>query len=155
MVTLSGRIIDPVAPTDEDARLAQESSRLLAGLLGSAKEFRVQPHGTAKQEEAVLLPISAVPLLVEILTQMAQGNAVTLIPIHAELTTQQAADLLNVSRPFLIKLLQGRKIPFRKVGKHRRIQFSDLLEYKQRSDADRRAVLRELVADGEELDMGY
>lgn len=153
MVTLGGRTIDPVAPTEEEARLAQESSRRLAGLLGSTKEFRVQPHGTAQQEEAVLLPAPAVRLLVEILTQMAQGNAVTLIPIHAELTTQQAADLLNVSRPFLIKLLQGGKIPFRAVGRHRRIQFRDVMKFKQNSDAERRVALQKLVSDGEELDM--
>lgn len=153
MATQLGELIGPVAPSEEDVDLARESSRRLGRLLALTREFRVQAQG--KRGEAVVLPLPAVRLLVEMLTQMAQGNAVTLIPVHAELSTQQAADLLNVSRPFLVKLLEQRKIPFRKVGKHRRVRFEDVLRFKQHSDAERRAALQELVAEGEDLDMGY
>jgi excisionase family DNA binding protein len=86
---------------------------------------------------------------------MAQGNAVTIVPIHAELTTQEAADLLNVSRPFLIKLIESQEIPCRKVGRHRRIRFADLMEYKQKTDTQRTQALDELVAQSQELNMGY
>lgn len=155
MATLLGEPIGPVTPTDEDAALAKESSRRLAQLLGHVRDFRVQPRGNGKAPEPVELPLPAVRLLAEILTQMAQGNAVTLIPIHAELTTQRAADLLNVSRPFLIKMLEQGKLPFHKVGKHRRIRFADLLTFKQRAEDERARALERLAAEGQELDMGY
>lgn len=114
--------------------------------------MRVEEEGPG---ELLVLPSSVIRLLTEILTEMAQGNAVTLIPVHAELTTQQAADFLNVSRPFLVKLLEKRKIPFHKVGTHRRIAFRDLADYKRQIDADRLAVLDELSAQAQELGMGY
>jgi excisionase family DNA binding protein len=155
MTTLLEEPIGPVTPSQEDSAIARQASRQLAQLLDAAKEFRVQSRGEGKRGESVALPMPAVRLLVEILTQMAQGNTVTLIPIHAELTTQQAADLLNVSRPFLIKLLEQKRLPFSKVGKHRRIQLSDVLSFKHCSDEQRRVALERLAADGQELNMGY
>jgi excisionase family DNA binding protein len=85
------------------------------------------------------------------LNQMAQGNSVSLVPIHAELTTQEAADLLNVSRPFLIKKIDAGELPHHKVGKHRRINFNDLMVYKEQVDRAADAALDEIVAISEEL----
>jgi len=155
MPTMLGESIGPVTATEEEAVLAKESSRRLSELLGHAREFRVQTRGNGKPGKSIALPLSAVRMLVEILTQMAQGNAVTLIPVHAELTTQQAADLLNVSRPFLVKMLEDGRLPFHKVGKHRRVRFSDVLALKQRNDEARAEALSRLVDEGQELDMGY
>jgi excisionase family DNA binding protein len=109
----------------------------------------------ADHDEPIELPAGVVSLLMDILGAMASGQGVTLIPEGAELTTVQAADILNVSRPFLIKLLESGKIPYRKVGKHRRIRMEDVMNYKQSIDQEREAVLDQLVADAQEQDMGY
>jgi excisionase family DNA binding protein len=144
-------IFEAISPTEEESKLAKFSSQKLATFLSGSK----QEMNLTFEEETVQVPKSAFRMLVEILSQMAQGNAVTLIPIHAELTTQEAADQLAVSRPFLVKLLEEKKIPFRKVGSHRRILFSDLMNYKQKEKNDRLKVLDKLQRDAEDLDMGY
>ena len=144
-------------PTPADRVLAEESSRKLAKLLGrKKKELKVRIQGGSEPDESVEVPLSAFRLLRDILIEMARGNAVTLIPVQAELTTQEAADLLAVSRPYLIDLIEKGQIPFRKVGTHRRIQFQDLMAYKQKTDAARLKALEELSALDQELGgMGY
>jgi excisionase family DNA binding protein len=102
-------------------------------------------------EETVGLPAAAVRVLVRVLEEMAQGNAINIVPVHAELTTQEAADMLNISRPSLIQLLDEGRIEFRKVGTHRRVRFESLLAYKRKADSDRRAALAELAAYDREL----
>ena len=141
---------EPVAPTEEDSSLARESSRSLSSLTNSNLNVHIRDTN-----EDIVLPASAVRLLVDLLSAMADGDAVTLIPIHAELTTQQAADFLGVSRPFLVKLLEEGKLPFNKVGTHRRVQFRDLMDYKRQIDDQRQKTLDELAAQAQELDMGY
>lgn len=145
---------EPSMPSDREIQLARDSSRVLAGL----KFKRANTIDISLKTDdhcSVTLPLSAFKLLINILTQMAEGNAVTLIPVHAELTTQEAANLLNVSRPFLIRLLEEKKIPFRKVGTRRRVLFQDLMDYKAKIDAARRNTLDELTKEAQELDMGY
>jgi len=119
---------------------------------GRPPTLRVRDSGG---EEAIELPAGAVTLLMQILEDMAAGRAVTIVPLNAELTTQQAADFLNVSRPFLIGLLEARKIPYRMVGTHRRVRFEELVAYKNVIDTERRKVLDQLTAEAQELGMGY
>lgn len=156
MATQSFHYREPTMPSDSEVELARHSSRVLAGLnLKKTKTINISLETGNHHQSSVTLPLSAFELLVNILTQMAEGNAVTLIPVHAELTTQEAADLLNVSRPFLIRLLEDKKIPFRKVGTRRRVLFQDLMEYKAKIDAARRKTLDALANEAQELDMGY
>jgi excisionase family DNA binding protein len=156
---MSSELLDfseTIAPSEADTRLAEESSRRLTKLLGrQGGNFRLRVQADDEPEETVILPASAFRLLNDILTEMAKGNAVTLIPVHAELTTQQAADILNVSRPFLVRLVEEGKIPCRKVGTHRRIRFQDLLQYKRHTERERLKALEELAAQAQELGMGY
>lgn len=147
---------EPMMPSDSEVELARVSSRVLASLnLRKARTINISLETDNQHPNCVTLPLSAFKLLINILTQMAEGNAVTLIPVHAELTTQEAADLLNVSRPYLIRLLDEKKIPFRKVGTRRRVLFQDLMDYKSKIDAARRKTLDELTEEAQELDIGY
>ena len=157
MTTGLGELPGTGMPSLADSKLAQESSRKLANLIGAmTTDLRLRIQSDNGPEETVAVPLSAFRLLADILNEMAQGNAVTMIPVHAELTTQQAADLLNVSRPYLVNLLETGRIPHRKVGKHHRILFQDLMAYKQETDASRLKDLEELSALDQELGgMGY
>lgn len=142
------------APSPREAELARASGQLLASLARRGRPLTVRV-GDAEREETVELPAGAVKLLVDILEDMASGHAVSVVPRSAELTTQQAADLLNVSRPFLIRLLEEGRIPFRKVGSHRRVRLEDAVRYKREIDTERRKALDALAAEAQSLDMGY
>jgi excisionase family DNA binding protein len=152
MTTLTFDPGEPVSPTDADALVARESARQLVPALAKANgtvQLRVeQPNGIA---ETVIIPTAAFRLLVTILAEMAAGNAVRLIPHHAELTTQEAAELLNVSRPFVVKLLDEGQIPSRLVGKHRRLLFKDVMVYRDEHYRARSAVLDRMAAIDQEL----
>ena len=140
-------------PDAEEANLARASASELTRLLSKKPEG---DRAHVKLDGAdLVLPRHALVLLRDVLTEMARGNAVTIMPQHAELTTQQAADVLNVSRPYLIKLLEGGELPFTKVGTHRRIRFQDIMAYKRKQDETSDAALQELADQAQDLDMGY
>ena len=143
-------LLTPTLPTEADAHLAKETSRVLARRVRSSTPLRFRVLDAAK-EETLRIPAPAVKMLVRILEEMARGNAVTLVPVHAELTTQEAADMLHISRPSLIQLLDEGKIEYRKVGTHRRVRFEALMAYKRAADAERRAALAELAAYDQEI----
>ena len=93
--------------------------------------------------------------LVDILAELADGNAVKVVPVHAELTTQEAADLLNVSRPHFVKLLEDGVLAFHRTGKHRRVRFADLMQYKEARERASEQAMAELAQQSQELGMGY
>ena len=141
---------------EADALFALEASRRLAThKIGKRSSIRIQLVADGAGAEPVAVPASAFRLFIRLLIEMSQGNAVNLIPTHAELTSQQAADLLGVSRPYLVKLLDEGKIPCRIVGKNRRVRFDDLMAYKRKDDKARAKILDQLAAEAQELAMGY
>lgn len=151
---MSKASLSRLPPSQEDAELARVSGQRLAPLARMKRPLTMSVRD-AGRDTIIELPAGAVQLLMDILEDMAAGHAVTIVPQDAELTTQEAADILNVSRPFVIQLLKDGKLPYRTVGTHRRLRFEDVMTFKTAIDRDRRLVLDELVAQAEELDMGY
>lgn len=146
----------PHLPTEAETLLARESASALSIHMSSRNTPQsIVIIDRAGERQTVELPPAVYQLLLDALAEIASGNAVTLLPVHAELTTQEAADLLNVSRPYLVKLLDDGQIPHRKVGRHRRVLYRDMLDYKQRTDAQRRDALDELAALAQASGMGY
>lgn len=150
---MSGLVaVSSVRPGEVEAEAASRALRRVKDFLArhpdgpDALEVLVEGGG-----EALVLPRPALAMFAHILAQLAEGRGVSVVPSSAELTTQQAADLLNVSRPYLIDLLESGKIPFRKVGRHRRVLLEDVLNYKRRDDAQRRAAADDLSALSQEL----
>mgnify|MGYP001154927619 CR=1 FL=1 len=139
------------APSPTDALLAQETSRRLAALLDEEQAYQVQLLHEGKPSEVLIVPAPAMQLLANILAEMAQGNAVSLTSLHEEITTQEAADLLNVSRPFFVQMLDEGQIPFRKVGTRRRVRLQDVMAYKRTLYEKRLQTLNELTAYDQEL----
>lgn len=148
--------IDVTLPEEIEIRAAIEGQRTLAAYLATNFEIqRIQIYDIKNEAHQIDLPTSALRLLVDILSELADGNAVKIVPVYAELTTQEAADLLNVSRPHLVKLLETGALPYHKTGKHRRVRFDELIKYKsQREDASERA-MSDLAKQAQELRLGY
>lgn len=143
-------------PDEKEIAAAAASSRQLAAFLTSKLETqRIELVDESQQREVVELPTFALRLLGEILSELALGNAVKVVPIHAQLTTQEGADMLNVSRPHLVKLLDNGVLPHTKTGRHRRIKFTDLMAYKEQRDRTSRDAMDELAAQAQALGMGY
>jgi excisionase family DNA binding protein len=149
-------VLETPLPVDREVAAAVESQRALAAYLSTRFETqRITIFDEKNRAHAVELPTSALRLLVDILAELADGNAVKVVPIHAELTTQEAADMLNVSRPHLVKLLESGVLPFHKAGKHRRVRFADLMAFKAERDRASSQAMEELARQAQELRLGY
>ena len=145
-----------ILPLEKEVEAAVQGQRELASLLSTKFETqRIDIFDKEDKPHTLVLPTSALRLLVDILGELAIGNAVKVVPVHAELTSQEAADLLNVSRPHLVKMLEEGAIPFTKTGRHRRIRFSDLMAFKQRRDEESQRAMEALAQQAQELGMGY
>jgi len=138
--------------TEKKSLLADTTCKRLAQYIQENRQLVVS---VSDQQQAIELPSEVAPLLLNILEAMAAGQGVTIFRENAELTTVQAAEILNVSRPFLIKLLENGAIPYHMVGTHRRLRIEDVISYKETIDRARREVLDQLVEEAQKLDMGY
>lgn len=149
MSALAVDVDDAVAPTVEDMQVARETVRLLAPL-GNTRKVKLCVEGI-DPIESIALPSSIFAQIIDLLAKLGNGDAVTIVPVQAELTTTQAAELLGMSRPFLIKLLERGELPFHMVGTHRKLNARDVTRYKMRRMIKRREALNKLAALSEEL----
>jgi excisionase family DNA binding protein len=143
--------IDPVIPSEQDAVLAETARRTLEKNEAADKPLHLQFSAAGHELMTLDLPPVVTRLLLDILKETAAGNAVTLVPVEAEVTTQQAATLLNVSRPFLVGMIDNGVLPARMVGNQRRIPLKDVLAHKADHFAKRSKALDQLVAHDQEL----
>jgi excisionase family DNA binding protein len=153
MATLLAGPVQSVLLPEQETGLARISSNALARFDNAENQpltLHLENPQTGQSIEATI-PAVAVRVLAEVLARMAEGKAVTLVPLHAELSTQQAADLMGVSRPYFIKLLEQGKMPFRKVGEQRRVLYQDLLCYIEEYQKAAHAALDEMVAEAQRL----
>ena len=141
-------------PTPEEMEEAKPSSRTLAKY-ADADRVHMTMRGSNGESDELVLPGHVLQMLLTVLSEMSQGNAISLIPRHQELSTQEAASILNVSRPFLVGLLENAEIPHHKVGSHRRVRLEDVLAYKERLDEQRIDALDRLTAISQDEGMGY
>lgn len=145
------RRMTPVsAPPEQQAQVAA-LSRALEGMVPRQRRRAPKCQLVGPRGESITLPESVFYVLERVVEVMARGDSITVVPVGKEVTTQQAADLLNVSRQYLVRLLDEGRIPFRKTGKHRRLRIESVLEFKEKRDKDRRAGLRELSQLTEEF----
>lgn len=145
--------VDRVTPAPKDIEFAHEALPHIKAYLARHHEREAVRLVVDDDEddETLEVPRGAVELLARILTHMAAGESVSIVPSHAELTTQQAASMLNVSRPFLIGLLEAGEIDYRTVGTHRRVKAESLQRYLRNDDARRRDAADELSALNQEM----
>jgi len=149
-MTMSEQALSERPPTETEVRQASEAARALAtALTPEGLPFSVNKNGDRIEVD---LPPALGQLVLDVLTHVGRGEMVTFVPYGAELTTKEAADLLNVSRPFLVSLLNEGRIAHHKVGSHRRIRACDLLDFRAQRDAERSAAMRDLQRLGQEFE---
>ena len=141
-------------PTPDEVEQAKISSRTLSKY-ADVDRVKLSLRGCNGESDDLVLPGHVLQILLDVLSEISKGNAISLIPVHQEISTQEAANLLNVSRPFLVGLLEKGEVPFRKVGAHRRVLLRDVLAYKESIDQKRAQSLDELTALSQGEGMGY
>lgn len=141
---------DILKPSKEEQLTAMESYDALAAALEELHSENPEIEIEETQEK-IKIPLKALKLLAKILKATSQGKPVSLVPVATEMTTQAAAELLGCSRPHFVKLLEQGKIAFTKVGKHRRVKYEDVVNYKRQMKAQQEALIIEMMREDEEM----
>jgi excisionase family DNA binding protein len=149
------RTVDPDTFAGDEQEALREQVETFMELLEEQQHTPRLTMRIGDEDVRLALPLSVASLMVEALTEVAQGRAVSISTEEEELTTSEAADLLNVSRPHLVKLLEEGEIPFHKVGTHRRVYRDDVLEYKARQREKAEEAMQNLADQAQELGLGY
>lgn len=136
----------PIAAQAQEQPILDRVARLL-------ERVEERPRLRGPRGEDIEVPACLFAVLADVVAHLRRGDGVAVVPYHRELTTQQAADLLNISRPYLVRLLDEGRIPYRRLGTHRRLKLGDVVAYKERRDAERRAALDDLAALSQEAGM--
>jgi len=141
---------DVTKPSKEERKVALESYDALAATLDQIRSENPEIE-IEETEEKIKVPLKALKLLAKILKAISQGKPVSLVPIATEMTTQAAAELIGCSRPHFVKLLEEGKIPYTKVGKHRRVRYDDVMNFRSQMKENRESLIIEMMKDDEEL----
>lgn len=151
MLPLLDQTREPIAPSEAEALIAQKGAQMLEGIARTGQAIKL----TVAEDPSVIVPLPgiAVQMIHDLLEIMAKRVPLSIIPHDAVLTTQQTADFLNVSRPYVSRLIDAGQLEAHKVGRHRRVRFSDLLDYEQRSKIARRAARAALAEEAARLDL--
>ncbi|GAB1856216.1 hypothetical protein MHTCC0001_10510 [Flavobacteriaceae bacterium MHTCC 0001] len=137
-------------PSKDEQKLAIESYDALASVIDQLKSENPEIEIEETQEK-IKIPLSALKFLGEVLKAMSQGKPFSLVPVATEVTTQKAAEIIGCSRPHLVKLLEEGKIEYTKVGKHRRIKFEDVMNYKKKMKEVQKQNIIDIMKSDEEL----
>jgi len=144
------KIEDVKMPSKEEQEISYKSYKELTSYLANVKN-PITEIEIEETKEKIKIPLNALKLLANILKATSQGNLISIVPLMAEMTTQAGADLLNVSRPYFVKLLETGKMPYTKVGRHRRVKFTNVMEYKKSMRANQKSLIIEIMKNDEEI----
>jgi excisionase family DNA binding protein len=152
MITILSNGVGSITPNISEARIAHQSGQALSSMADTDKDVHLNVMEVSGQDSiSVTVPASAFKAIVQMLTELGKGNSVMLLPEESELSTQQAARFIGVSRPYIIRLLENGKIPFRKVGAHRRIRLYDLRSYLEQYQSEATKALNAMAAENQRL----
>lgn len=152
---IRGHVATPAPITERDQEMARVAQRCIMESLDRSKAAEIVLKSDDGELPPVSLPPNSLRLIAQVLGALSEGKTVTVVPAERELSTLEAAHLLNVSRPFLIKQMESKKLPYKLVGSHRRVTFEDLMAYRQQMKAGQMDALQRLADDAAELNLDY